>query len=129
MGELCTVYKQTYPFFKEFYSIFYHNTVRLDGGAIQTVSTTLQFGESSSVIFSSNSALQQGGALNLFHSSIVTFQDDSNITFTHNTAMQHGGAVYVHDNISVSFVGNTKVTIWQKVMVEHYILMTIVTLQ
>ena len=62
----------------------------------------------------------------------VIFQDSSNLTFTNNTAMQHGGALCVHDSTSISFVGNIKlffITTWQKMVVEHYILMTIVTLQ
>ena len=93
---------------------FIYNTVGQDGGAIQSVNTTLYFSASVSVIrtFTNNTAMQQGGALNLFHNSAVIFQKESNITFTHNRAMQYGGAVYVHNNSSVSFVGNAKVVFY-----------------
>ncbi|XP_065895382.1 uncharacterized protein [Dysidea avara] len=86
--------------------------VRQDGGAIQTVNTTLYFSGSSSVTFTNNTAMQQGGAINSFYKSVVIFQDDSNVTFTHNTAMQHGGAVYVHDNTRVSFERSTRIVFY-----------------
>jgi len=100
--------------------------VRQDGGTIQSFNTTLCFGGNSSVNFSSNTAMQQVEALNLFYNSAVMFQEDSSVTLTRNTAMQLGGAIYVHDYSIVNFIDRVIVvfiTIWQTVMVEHYILM------
>jgi len=58
-----------YPIHFEEYctTLFYHNMVRQDGGAIQTVNTILLLNGSSSITFTSNTAMQQGEVLNLLY--------------------------------------------------------------
>ena len=114
---------------------FSGNRAKLDGGAIAFVSSSIvsftgnllnykiarqnsnasmkdagiRFCGDSSVTLQSNEAMQCGGAIYSFSSSVIIFEGDSNVTFNNNKAEEQGGAVYLTSQSVTFFIGNSQV--------------------
>ena len=63
-----------------------------NGGAISIQQSILTFSEN--LLFISNTAKGNGGAIHLSNSYTAIFDNDSNISFFYNTANRYGGAIY-----------------------------------
>ena len=75
-------------------STFIGNIARL-GGAVFIILSDMRIQGSSSVNFTNNVALRDGGAIYLSDDSNFTHLNNANVTFYHNTAEDFGGAIYV----------------------------------
>ena len=89
--------------------------------------SVLTFGGNSNVMYSNNTALQQGGAVySAQHSktvftgsSVNIFSGSSSVTFTRNTAMQQGGAVCLFYNAAAAIQDNSNVTCSNSTAMQH----------
>ena len=96
------------------------------GTAFSQAVSNITFAGNSSVIFTNNTALQDGGSIYLSDHSTVGLVHNSNVTFCHNTANDYGGAIYVqfkedliNFNISnIHFVDNSAGTINKSVYIN-----------
>ena len=75
---------------------FIHNKANIEGGAIMAAGDKSEIVFDANIIFESNSAGSNGGALFL-STSLILFEDNLMTNFTSNTALR-GGALYVKDS-------------------------------
>jgi len=66
------------------------------GGAIFILQSSILFVANSTIQFSDNSAMINGGAIHLRNNLNVKFHESTNITFYCNNATKYGGAIYVY---------------------------------
>ena len=83
--------------------IFDHNSAELDGGAIHSDNSYINFEGNTSPIFSSNTA-DSGGAI--FSDSYILFKENSSPIFGNNSADSIGGAIYSFNGY-IYFEGNS----------------------
>ncbi|CAM9844184.1 unnamed protein product [Scytosiphon promiscuus] len=86
-------------------NLFHDNTAMLGGAIHAQDSSDVLFGSDGDVSFDSNSALFEGGAVNLEYSSFL--KTDGTAVFTNNTSENSGGAIRAYNGSEVSITGNT----------------------
>ena len=62
------------------------------------------------MIFRSNTATENGGALSGVTNSFTIFDDNTEVSFMHNCAGNNGGAIDLYSNTNITFKGNSHVT-------------------
>ena len=81
--------------FKENANVTFANNKANLGGSTYIKSSQILIQGNASVIFTNNTALQDGGAMYLNEHSNFTYHSNSNVDFYYNTAKDYGGAIYV----------------------------------
>ena len=106
--------------------VFFSGNTAYLGGSIYMNSSSFIIDGSSSVTFSNNTALQDGGAIYLRDRSIFELLENSKAIFYYNSALDYGGAVYVLYDKWTSigfhnhsyFIGNTTGTTQSSVYIN-----------
>ena len=100
-------------------NVHFINNKAMDGGAINSQQSNIEFAMNSVARFAYNSATRSGGAIYLKNNFIITFENESNVIFQPNgNATCYGGAIYgelkqtnqskiLSNSTSVSFSENT----------------------
>ena len=87
---------------------FCNNTAGNDGGAVYTdINSTVRFSQYSTVTFSSNTA-NFGGSM-FAKSSKIDIEENCSINFTSNVALQDGGAIYLSEHSNFTHYNNSNV--------------------
>ena len=77
------------------------NTNFKNSGTAFTSLSNITFAENSSVTFTNNTALQDGGSIYLSDHSTLVLIHNSKVVFSHNTARDYGGAIYAQSEHSL----------------------------
>ena len=87
---------------------FNNSNAGTDGGAIYVDNNSaVRFGQYSTVVFNNNTATFGGSAF--VRSSEIGIEGKSSINFTNNAALQDGGAIYLSDHSSLALYNNSSV--------------------
>ena len=88
-------------------AIIFTNNIAKRAGAMYGRKCDILVTEHSSLTFTNNNAIWEGGAIYTEDESTAVFEGTSTMTFTSNRATTSGGAIYSENQLRIVFKGNT----------------------